>query len=179
MQTIIVKENFKDMDKLNNLAKEAFPTGEYFPPEDTIKIKNSNLYALYDNDLFIGYMAIKTFKNMAYLFFLAIDSNLRSKGYGGQALKEFRKLYPNYQLVLDLELIDESAKNNNQRIRRKDFYIKNGYKKTGKGVYYFGVYYEILCIDENMNLDLFKEMLKEVKSEKPNFNPKYFDIRRS
>ena len=57
-------------------------------------------------------------------------------------------------------------------------HIKNGYKETSKGVYYFGVYYEILCIDENMNLDLFKEMLKEVKSEKPNFNPKYFDTQR-
>lgn len=31
MQILIVKENFKDMDKLNKLAKEAFPLEEYLP----------------------------------------------------------------------------------------------------------------------------------------------------
>ena len=72
MQTLIVRENFKDMDKLNNLAKEAFPPEEYLSPNDIInKMKDLELYALYDNDLFVGYMVIKSIKNMAYLFFLA------------------------------------------------------------------------------------------------------------
>ena len=99
---------------------------------------------------------------------------MRSKGYGKQALEEFKKLYKDYQLVLDLELIDKNAKNNEQRIKRKNFYIKNGYKETGKGVYYFGVYYVILCAEDNLNFELFKELMKEVKGL--DFNPKYFDI---
>lgn len=171
MQILIVKENFKDMDKLNKLAKEAFLPEEYLPPDYIVKMEDFKLYALYDNNLFVCLMAIKTLKNMAYLFYLAIDSNYRSKGYGKQALEEFKKLNENFQLTLDIELIDKKAKNNEQRIKRKNFYIKNGYKETGKGIYYFGVYYEILCNEDNINFELFKELMEDIKI--PDFNPTF------
>lgn len=162
------------MDKLNNLAKEAFPPEEYFPPEKIIKIEDFKLYALYNGRLFVGFFVAKTLKNMAYLFYLAIDSNIRSKGYGKQALEGFKKLYKDYQLVLDIELIDEKAKNKEQRIKRKNFYIKNGYKETGKGIYYFGVHYEILCNEYKIDFELFKELMKDFKI--PGFNPIFFDM---
>lgn len=174
MKIIIVKDNFKDMNKLNKLVKEAFPPEEYISPDDIIKLGNMKLYALYDSNLLIGLMAIKTFKNMVFLFYLAIDSNCRSKGYGKQALEELKKLYENYQLTVDIELIDETAKNNEQRIKRKNFYIRNGYKETRKGASYFGVNYEILCNEDNINFELYKELMKDIKI--PDFNPIFFDI---
>lgn len=57
------------------------------------------------------------------------------------------------------------------KIKRKNFYIKNGYKETRKGIYYFGVYYEILCNEDNINFELFKELMEDIKI--PDFNPTF------
>ncbi len=75
-----------------------------------------DFYALYDKEIFVEFMVLSLYANMCYLFFLAIDGKLRSKGYGGQALHILDKLYSDRQLVVDFEMIDENASNITQRI---------------------------------------------------------------
>ncbi len=83
------------------------------------------------------------------------------------------ELYPDKQQVVDFEMIDESAPNNAQRITRKAFYMRNGYKETGKFISYLGVDYEILCNQENFDFDKFKRMMQTFRIE--GFAPKYFE----
>lgn len=128
--------------------------------------------ALYDKDLFVGYIAVQTYKQMAYLFFLAIDSNLRSSGYGSNAIRTLSELYPGKQQVVDMEMIDKTAKNNAQRIKRRSFYLRNGYRPTGHFLSYLGVDYEILCMEEDFDFRIFKEMMSTLRIE--GFVPRYF-----
>ncbi len=168
--------NFADFDKVEKLAKEAFPPEEYLAPSELIKMSEQgglDFWGLYDNDNFVGFMVITIYEDMCYLFFLAIDSSIRSKGYGGQALLILDEIYPNKQQVVDFEMVDELAPNNSQRITRKAFYLKNGYKETGKCLSYRNVDFEILCRDDNFNFETFKQMLKGFNIE--NFNPRYFE----
>lgn len=42
-----------------------------------------------------------------------------------------KKQYAGYQIVLDMEAIDDEAENIEQRKARKSFYLCNGYHETG------------------------------------------------
>ena len=67
------------LDKVNNLAKEAFPPEEYLEPAKIIemaKADNFDFLALKDKDTFVGFMVVLTYEDLAYLFFLTIDSRV-------------------------------------------------------------------------------------------------------
>ncbi len=179
MHTIKITKEFKDLELVEALAKEAFPTEEYLAPSILIEMSEDgevDFWALYDNDTFVGFTVISLYEDMCYLFFLAISPEHRSHGYGGKTLRLLDELYPDKQQVVDFEMIDESAPNNAQRIIRKTFYMRNGYKETGKFISYLGVDYEILCNRDDFDFDMFKRMMKIFKID--NFYPRYFEIRR-
>lgn len=110
---------------------------------------------------------------MCYLFFLAIDPACRSRGYGGQALHLLETLYPGKQQAVDFEMIDPAAPNNAQRIRRRAFYLRHGYRETGKFLSYLGVDYEILCRDADFDFAAFQALMRRFHIE--GFVPRYFE----
>lgn len=132
LRTEKITKNFEDMENINSLALEAFPPKEYLAPCEIIKMaetKELDFWALYDNNIFVGFMVVKIYKNIVYLFFLAIFSEIRSKGYGKAAIEILKILYPSKLYVVDLELIDNQAKNKVQREKEKIFILKMVTKK--------------------------------------------------
>lgn len=175
LSTIKITEQFSDIDKVNALAIDAFPPEEYLAPSKMIEMSQEDgfdFWALYDKDLFVGFMTVKTHKHIAYLFFLAIDAKLRSHGYGSMAIETLKALYPKSQQIVDFEMLDETASNSAQRKSRRMFYLKNGYKSTGQFMSYLGVDYEIFCMDEKFDFNSFKEMMSLLKID--GFHPQYF-----
>ena len=171
----ITKES-RFWQQINSLAKEAFPAEEYLAPDKLVEMSmadNFDFLALTNDDTFVGFMVVQTHKNLAYLFFLAIDSSFRAKGYGRCAIETLRLLYPDKKQVVDFEMLDEAAPNNKQRIKRRQFYLKNGYKETGLFLSYLGVDYEVFCMGSDFEPQEFKDMMAEVRVE--GFEPKYFN----
>lgn len=177
LNCIEIDNRFDDMKALEELSKEAFPPEEYLSPNTILEMtqndKGMKFLALYDKDNFIGYAVVKLHKTMAYLFFLAINPNNRSKGYGSEAIKLIKNKYKNYQHIVDFEMLDENALNIKQREKRRKFYLKNGYKQTGQFLSYLGVSYEVFCSDDNFDFEMFKEMLKTLKIN--DFKPEFFN----
>lgn len=162
-------------DQVNILAKEAFPPEEYLAPSELVKMARSDNFdflALLDGDTFVGFMVVQTYEDLAYLFFLAIDAKSRSKGYGSRAIETLQAAYPGKTHTVDFEMLDESAPNNEQRKKRRCFYLRNGYQETGLFLSYLGVDYEVFCMGENFDTDTFKAMMKTIQVE--GFNPRYF-----
>lgn len=161
--------------QINSLAKEAFPPEEYLAPDKLLEMSKADSFdflALMDGNIFIGFMVVQTYENLAYLFFLAIDPPCRAKGYGSRAIETLRALYPGKKQVVDFEMEDEAAPNNKQRTKRRQFYLKNGYKETGLFLSYLGVDYEVFCMGNNFDPREFKDMMKEIRVE--GFAPEYF-----
>lgn len=160
--------------EINALAREAFPPEEYLAPSELVKMSEAgglDFWALSDEDGFVGFMAVQLYDGLAYLFFLAIDGARRSKGYGGCALETLRALYPGFQQVVDFEMPDESAPNRAQRERRREFYLRHGYRETGLFLSYLGVDYEVFCMDAHFDEARFKAMMSKLKID--GFKPKY------
>lgn len=170
-----VLENFKDMDKLDALNKEAFPVEERIPTKQLVELGKTDyvdLLAIYKGDVFIGFFTIIVGKGYAYIFFFAIDSSIRSKGYGGKALRHLKEYYPNTQIALDMEAVDENALNNKQRMARKDFYLRNGYKETKYLLEYFEMTFEVLSLEGILDKDIFFDLFQKIVPVLETTNPK-------
>ncbi len=171
-----ITADFCELKKVRELAKEAFPPEEYLSPDELIKMAQNgeiDFWALYEKMDFVGFMAVRIYEEISYLFFLAIDPEHRSGGCGSRALKLLKEIYPGKQQVVDFEKLDNAAENNEQRKKRRSFYLRNGYKETGKFVSYFGVQYEIFCTEENFAFASFQGMMKSLKI--PGLVPEYFE----
>lgn len=170
-----ITENSRFWKRINQLAQEAFPPEEYLAPSELVKMsmtENFDFWALMDGEHFVGFMAVRLYECIAYLFFLAIDPNYRSKGYGGRAIETLKATYPDKKQVVDFEMLDAHAPNSRQREKRRNFYFRNGYHETGMFLSYLGVDYEVFCMDDVFDIDMFKSMMKTL--EIAGFDPVYF-----
>ena len=84
--------------------------------------RKAKIEANYDSEL-----EDKLYKDFIFIQYIAIDSNVRSKGYGGKVIEKIKEIYPEYRIALGIEQLNKEAKNNELRIRRKNFYLKNGF----------------------------------------------------
>jgi GNAT superfamily N-acetyltransferase len=116
------------------IFKQEFPAAERMPislMNIFAKRENVDFLAFYDDKKFVGFAYLITYKTLTYLFFFAVKSDEHSKGYGSRILAYLRERYAGNRIVLIIEEINPAAENNAQRIRRRDFYIKNGYAPAG------------------------------------------------
>ena len=58
------------------------------------KTDSVDFLALSEQDALIGFMVVKTYKNLAYLFFLAIRPDYRCQGYGSRSIETLKAEYP-------------------------------------------------------------------------------------
>jgi GNAT superfamily N-acetyltransferase len=129
-----LNKDSKDVNKVSDLLYEAFPEVERLPLEllfDKANLDEVDFLAIYDEDNFIGFTYLITRKNLTYVQYLAIDSHSRSKGYGSLILSRIKEKYFDNQLTLNIETLDKSATNYEQRVNRKNFYLRNGYESSG------------------------------------------------
>ena len=126
---------------------------ESFPPEEQMSTAMQTalcekgeleVWAIYDGEDFVGFTTVFPGTKLAYVFFLAISSNVRSKGYGTKVLDLLRRQYAGRRVVLDIEPDDPSVPDNELRRRRKQFYLRNGFLESGYLLEYCGLSFEIL-----------------------------------
>lgn len=175
LHTKPITENSLYWETVNALAVEAFPPEEYLDPVILVemsKADNFDFLALLDGDKFVGFMVVQTHKDLAYLLFLAIDPACRAMGYGSRAIETLKVEYPDKKQVVDFEMLDKTATNYEQREKRRNFYLRNGYLETGHFLSYLDVDYEVFCMDENFIFDDFQELLSTLRIE--GFAPVYF-----
>lgn len=145
MKFLNYKQNLKSREEIENLYVSAFPPEER-PPEEMFfsnALKDCNeLYAIYEDNQFIGFTNLLFYKDLCYLFFLAVSPEQRNKGYGSQIIKEIFKMHPNKNFILCYDEIDEKYHDNSLRIRRRDFYYRNGFKDNNLKTCEYGVKYD-------------------------------------
>ena len=146
----------KNIRDIKALLKSAFPKVERMPFWMLMlraKFKSVEFLAFYDNSQFCGIAYLVTHENMTFILYLAVDSKLRSKGYGSKILNFISERYKIYRIILDIEAIDEAADNFEERKKRKNFYLSNGYVSSGYGFILDDVAYEVLQKGEEFDAE--------------------------
>lgn len=138
-----------DLKNMKNLYFEAFPRKERKPFSMLMKNQRKEISDIFvlknDQDLFLGFVVTVKYMDLIMVDYLAIASNARGTGAGSEILHFIEEQYKGKRILLLIEQADESAENNTQRLKRKNFYLKNGYHDTGIVVVEFGIALEILA----------------------------------
>lgn len=142
--------------------------------------KSSLLWGFYDEEEFIGFASFVIYKDICYIFFLAVKDEYRNKGYGTKILSTIKEEFKNYIILLCYEEVDDKYPDNENRKRRESFYKKNGFIINPLKTYEFGVIFQTARIgnrdvtfEEYKNIfiigfsldddDFLQKHLKEVK----------------
>lgn len=136
--------------EIKNIYLNSFLKDERFPfwiLTHCSKEKNVVFNVISDDSNVIGMEYIINYhdENVAYLMYLAIEKDLRGKGYGSKILKDLVEKYKT--IILSIERTDQNFYSNKEK--RKNFYLKNGFYETNKFIQDNGIEYEILCTNKN------------------------------
>ena len=137
------------LDKIEKLYLNSFPKSERFPfwiLKESSKSDNSNLSAIIVDNVCVGMCYIVNCIDAYYIMYFAIEPNLRNKKYGSGILKNLKEKYK--ILFLSIE-----KSNDDTGLKRKNFYLKNGFHETNKYYENNGVCYEILCTDDKYEIN--------------------------
>lgn len=130
---MISKRITSDMDgfsQVESLQKEAFPLNESYSMEQILELAESDhieYMSFWEDGVLCGILFYNVGRTMVYLFYLAVNKEQRSKGYGGKLLAWLKESYPDKSIAANIEPTGFHADNEEQRVRRLRFYERNGF----------------------------------------------------
>ena len=159
-----ITKHLKNSHIIKGIYNSTFPKFQQIPVRFLLhKTKNEavKFNAYYDEDLLVGFSYTITYDDLTYVLYLASNPDFHSKGYGSQILACIKEQYPNNRIILNLEGQDEKAKNSEQRKKRKNFYLKNGYAPAGMSLKFInGLTADVLIINGTCTVAEFRALFK-------------------
>lgn len=153
----------RDMLQVKKLYQEAFPGNEQVPfllLQVNCWRKMVDCFAYFDGDVFVGFAYILSNENVSYIFFLAVPDSLQSQGYGSLILNDLIHELIDHSILITIEVIDESAGNYIQRLKRLDFYERNGFKLSNHFYHEGDQTYQFISSNNEVDLKSFLKMMK-------------------
>lgn len=148
---------------VKSLYLSAFPREERVPFPILMRRAQSDwvhFLLFYDGGLFCGLAYLLLGEHLGALMYLAVNDSLRSRGYGTRILSAIRDYCGDRTVALDIEQVIPGATNYDQRKRRRDFYLRNGFLPSGCGHSLRGVDYEILISDSAFSPGDYAELIR-------------------
>lgn len=151
----------KEITRADELSKEtrelslsAFPANELLAFEDMFVSFHEYLkiYEFYDGSTYIGYVVYIAKDGIVNITYLAIEPSQRDKGYGSFILKFICDNHKNDAIGVDIEEV-EDGKEKETRLKRRSFYLRNGFKSAHIFYSWQGTNYEFLYMNEKPTQD--------------------------
>lgn len=143
----IITKRSPEYKQAKQLYFDSFPKDERVP-WSWLMLRSKKQFiefiGFYDDEKLVGFAYNITQGDLTYLFYLAVDPNLRGGGYGSQILQDVIKMYSGQRICLSAEILDPDADNALQREKRIAFYQRNGFKMSDKIAKEAGVVYSML-----------------------------------
>lgn len=161
-----------DLESIRRVNEEAFPPDELMTVEEMLRLTNqadAELLSFRDASSPVGFTLIVKNDACAYIYYLAVDGSLRSKGWGSQALAGIFKRYAPRQIAVDFEIADPRAENYRQRLRRRKFYMKNGFHETGRCTALRGNKFEVFCTGGELREEALLNLIHQMHRHCPDF----------
>lgn len=152
--------------RVQELYEKAFPAEERVPLEVLYKPwTHGDFRAFLRGDIFCGLAFLLPDDKTCYLFYLAVEEEMRGLGVGSEILRQLKKMYEGKKIVLEMEVLDPDAENYGQRLLRDKFYQKNGLCHTGVIIEQCGVPYELMSTDARYTLSDYRELWLNVSAD--------------
>ncbi len=160
-----VSYNSGNYKEIKNLYKRSFPKNEQFPCSLMLlmaKRRCIEYYAYYEERKLCGFSYVVSTNTDAFILYLAVNDQIRARGYGTKILDEIKKQHDEKQISLNVEPIVKEANNLEQRKNRIHFYEKNGFTVTGLSLETGGDQYWILSNESDFNKEGFRKAMAKL-----------------
>lgn len=160
MQLIRIKDiNEASFAFVNRLYKDSFPINER---KDLRFLLSENqdigeIYVVEEENQFIGFVCILFTIEIAHIIYFSVLPELRNKGYGSNILKLICEMKKGYRVIVDIEKPNIDSNNYEQRVQRKNFYLRNCFLETEVKYKWHGDYFEILSYGGNITDEEFDQ----------------------
>ena len=120
-------------EQIKQLYQTAFPENEQIPWDDLVRLigeMNLDFTAYYEEGIFIGFTIVFPYEPFNWYWYFAVRPELRGQGKGQQILTTLLEKYKGQTCVMDMESPRQECDNKEQRQRRHEFYLRNGFRDT-------------------------------------------------
>ena len=177
MTTKKISRKLDDYKKIRELFDTSFPEEERTPMwilELISHRKNVEFLAYYDEGKLCGVSCTFFDKKNVFVLYLAVNSTVRSKGYGSQILQSIKNLSEGKPVYVVIEPVIKNCANFEQRTKRLNFYSKNGFFQTRFIMQDSSGQYQVLCTQKDIMQDEYSRALKKLSLGL--YAPKILDI---
>lgn len=153
----------EDFRKVKQLYMRAFPDEERAPFLMLVlkaKKKGVDFWTVRCDGQWAGMLYIVSRRDLSYIFYLAVSEECRGQGIGSAILRSARKLYKGRRLFLAIEELDRDAENYAERMKRRGFYLRNGFTELHRKLREGKVTYEILGTGGDVEAKEYEELMK-------------------
>lgn len=142
--------------QLHRLYLSAFPRAERKPFSIIARMYRegrSDVWCICRDGELLGMAATVNGDGLILLDYLAMDSRVRGRGMGSEALAMLQQMYAGCGLFVEIESTREACSDRPQRLRRMAFYRRGGMEPLGVWADVFGVKMELLGSRCEMNFE--------------------------
>lgn len=159
-----------ELNDIEQLYMKEFPKEERKPfPLICDKARNGEMEILAVKSAegeFCGLVITIVGSEWILLDYFAIEPKKQGNNIGSEVLYLLNQRYKDKGIVFEIERTDVECSNKSQRIRRKQFYLKNGMKEMGIYVELFGVEMELLTNGKQICFDEYQQIYRTIFGEK-------------
>ena len=154
-------EDPKQLNAVRALYDSSFPDDERIPWKMLLKLQNENrlLHVFYMEHTLAAFTCLFLYRDIAYLSYLTVSEDMMNHGIGSAVLEHIKAALPQHRIVIDIEELNKDSDNYEERLRRRNFYLRCGFEPSGIGYYYYHVRYELLCCNGPISGDDFRNLL--------------------
>ncbi len=161
-----LSKKLEDYKEICAFMKRVFPKDELLPMWFIRVITRKKKYdfkVYYENDVFVGILFTIDLDDTLFVFYIAVNDKLHSRGYGSKLLQVLFNRYPNKSITLFIETMsDKGAENYEQRVKRLSFYERNGFVHTGIMAGFKTPVVDILSTNKDYNMVKAKKLMKSI-----------------
>lgn len=146
---------------LRRLYKSAFPKCEQKPLWLVWQVMQQNkadVWVAKEGKTFVGLAITMNGDDLILLDYLAVSEKKRGTGIGTKMLRCLQQIYQGKRFFLEIENVYEESPEQEMRLRRKHFYLKNDMKEMKIMVNAFGAELEFLTYDCQVSFEDYFEL---------------------
>ena len=163
MERVRISKKSKDIKEIRKLYDTSFPNEERIPFVHLVSSlsKDRIIDAYYEEGKLMGMTVIFLSDDLEYLSYICIERSFQGRGYGTRILNQIKQEYPDNRIVVDIEETEYSRENLGEKIRRKEFYMRNGFVPARVFYTYAGVEYELMCCNGMIIKDDWQKIMRK------------------
>lgn len=163
--TTLQKTTKSDYVNIKKLYTKAFPWNEqepFFLLKKLVSEGKADILKFETDGVYSGLAISLLYDKFVLVDYFAIDDDFRGKGFGSEALLLIRNWYKDKKLFLEIEKPGCGTEDDSIRVRRRNFYLKNGLIDCNISILVDNIPMDLLTFGETITYEDYISVLRGV-----------------